>query len=715
MGGPRVEGQGGVVGTSIVPVSDRLPDRRRTKAAGRRPAGLGIRGKVTILVIVTAVVIVVATLALTFRERRITETTVNAEIEILVEDQLSQIAEDMYRLVVTANDLVGQQVDAGLAVARRLLAGEGQLSFRDRAIPWQATNQFSQTTTTVSLPVMAFGDTEILPVADFSSEAPVVDEAQQLVGGTATIFQRMNEVGDMLRVATKVRTTDGRRAIGTYIPAVNPDGSRNPVVAAVLRGETFRGRAFVVNAWYQTVYEPIHDASGRVVGILYAGVKQEAVASLREAILEKSIGDTGYVFVLGATGDQRGRYIISSGGTRDGEVILDSRDANGERFIASLLDATVPLPPGEVYLTTYPWQNAGEPEPRLKMAAATYFAPWDWVIAASAYVDEFDDAQEAASAALGELALVVTIGAVAAAIVIAMIAAYLGHRIAQPLVALTAQAGQLAAGDMTVEIRATSRDESGLVAQGLADMATSLTGIVTRVLDVSRDISGVSGSVSSHAESVTDGSTRLASAAEEVSATMEQMDSAVTHNAERVDESATLASEMESQAKTTAQAVDRTVDAMVQISGRISVIEEIARQTNLLALNAAIEAARAGEAGKGFAVVASEVRKLAEHSGAAAAEIVEVARSSSAEAQETGIKLASLVQIVQKTVEIINEIRISTQEQAAGIRQVTSAITQLDEVSQHNVSVAETMSENAGELDALSRQLDEVMGFFTVA
>ena len=68
----------------------------------------------------------------------------------------------------------------------------------------------------------------------------------------------------MLRVATNVKKLDGSRAIGTYIPATNPDGKANKVIKTVLEGNTFYGRAFVVNAWYVTAYEPIWDKTIRM-------------------------------------------------------------------------------------------------------------------------------------------------------------------------------------------------------------------------------------------------------------------------------------------------------------------------------------------------------------------------------------------------------------------------------------------------------------------
>src|SRR5690606_15106431 len=133
-----------------------------------------------------------------------------------------------------------------------------------------------------------------------------------------------------------VRKADGTRAIGTYIPAVNPDGKPNPVVASVLRGETYQGRAFVVDAWYVTKYEPIRDEHSQVVGVLYVGFKEEAAKSLRAGIMDIRIGQTGYVYVLNSQPPTRGHYVVSQGGTRDGENLWEAKDADGRPFIQEI-------------------------------------------------------------------------------------------------------------------------------------------------------------------------------------------------------------------------------------------------------------------------------------------------------------------------------------------------------------------------------------------
>jgi len=153
---------------------------------------------------------------------------------------------------------------------------------------------------------------------------------------------------------------------------------------------------------------------------------------------------------------------------------------------------------------------------------------------------------------------------------------------------------------------------------------------------------------------------------------------------------------------------------MKEIAQKISIIEEIARQTDLLALNAAIEAARAGEHGKGFAVVAAEVRKLAERSQQAAAEINTLSSSSMAVTESTGALLNRLVPDIQKTAELVQEISAASTEQNSGAIQVNKALQQLDQVVQQNASASEQLSSTAEELSSQAEQLQSVIAFFQV-
>ncbi|MDM8549222.1 methyl-accepting chemotaxis protein [Desulfobacterales bacterium HSG2] len=207
------------------------------------------------------------------------------------------------------------------------------------------------------------------------------------------------------------------------------------------------------------------------------------------------------------------------------------------------------------------------------------------------------------------------------------------------------------------------------------------------------------------ARQVSQGAVDQSASGEEVSSSMEQIAASIKQNADNSQETGRIASKSAQDAGEGGKAVADTVTAMKKIAERILIIEDIARQTNLLALNAAIEAARAGDSGRGFAVVASEIRRLAERSQKAAAEIIKLSCESVEVAERAGKMLERIVPDIQKTAELVQEISMATREQDSSADQINNAIQRLDEVIQQNSSASEKMVSMSEELAAQAEQL----------
>jgi len=328
-----------------------------------------------------------------------------------------------------------------------------------------------------------------------------------------------------------------------------------------------------------------------------------------------------------------------------------------------------------------------------------------------AAVKNADEASDAAyQSTFGTLVIIASV----AGVVSIVSAIWISISISRGLTRATTAVRKVAEGDLTENVQVNSRDEIGVLLTHVDDMVERLRGVVGDALAAADNVSSGSQELSSSSEQLSQGATEQASSAEEASASMEEMAANIKQNADNAAQTEKIARQSSKDAEASGEAVGRAVVAMRTIAEKISIVQEIARQTDLLALNAAVEAARAGEHGKGFAVVASEVRKLAERSQAAAAEISSLSGETVQVATEAGEMLNRLVPDIRKTAELVSEISAACREQDIGASQINEAIQQLDKVTQQNSGASEEVSATSEELAAQAEELQTSIAFFKV-
>ncbi|NLV27436.1 MAG: HAMP domain-containing protein [Methanomicrobiales archaeon] len=275
----------------------------------------------------------------------------------------------------------------------------------------------------------------------------IVDEVQKLLGGAATVFQKKGD--QAIRISTNVIGEDGKRAIGTSVS----DAVYNEVIN---KGNTYYGTAKVVGKDYITAYEPIKDSSGNIIGILFVGVEEEStIGLLEDQIKAKKIGENGYMYVL----NSQGITVIHP--TNEG------RNDSDLPFVKEMLAKK------NGYLE-YNYNGVD------KVAAFTYFEPFDWIIVASSNLSDFTGPLDTIR---NTIIIVILIGAIVGVI----IAFFFGRSISRRMDDLVQLANRVKNGDLSGNIQLSeSNDEIGVLGRAFADVVSTFQLFRDEVQSLSR-------------------------------------------------------------------------------------------------------------------------------------------------------------------------------------------------------------------------------------
>jgi len=287
----------------------------------------------------------------------------------------------------------------------------------------------------------------------------------------------------------------------------------------------------------------------------------------------------------------------------------------------------------------------------------------------------------------------------------------------------------LAEADLTKRVEGHYVGEFGALKTNTNAVADRLSDIVGQLKETSRGLKTATGEILSGANDLSERTTKQAATIEETSAAMEQLASTVLKNADRAKEASGVASTVTRTAEEGGKVMGEANMAMGRItasSGKISniigLIDDIAFQTNLLALNASVEAARAGDAGKGFAVVAVEVRRLAQSAASASSDVKVLIEQSGTEVStgsklvaDAAARLETMLEAARASSALMDGIARDSREQASAIHEVTTAVRQLDEMTQHNAALVEETNAAIEQTEAQASELDRVVDMFTVS
>lgn len=563
------------------------------------------------------------------------------------------------------------KVNVAMNLAHSYFYNKGKLQENPKEkLHIDAMNQFSKTRHKVEVDSWTIGGQKL----HYNYE--IVDTLKKLSVETITIFQKIDS--GFLRISTNVMKLDGTRAVGTFIP------NSSPVIQTINTGKTYIGRAFVVNAWYLTAYEPIV-INGEIKGILYVGVK-ELDFNILDHFFTNSGSKSGSSVLLDSTG-----RMISKKRIQQEKLSMDSIFKQIKLSRASRGHFDLANKDRMINEITYAFNN--------KVKAYVIYAV----------------EQDEVYAPLTNLLLYNIISGLIRIFVVAIVLIlFLSTEVFKPMEEVVRYMKTVAEKNIDFRIKHKRKDEIGMLYDSINEINHNIEEIITDIQKTASAIARESNEVSSSSQEISRRASEQAATTEEIASAMEEMLATISSNADNAANTGKITSKSVKEMKQSSELFHHTIDSVANISERATVITDIAMQTNILSLNASIEAARAGLSGRGFAVVAQEIGKLADRSKIASLDINRLSTDGHQISSQANDRFEILINETIKGAEMVENIVAASREQEEGVKAINHAIQLLTEITNENSAASEEMSASAEDLADQAESLKKLVSIFKV-